>query len=132
MMNKVIEAVEHLVNDGVINGVNGLINTANLLPGVDIPTFSGQISIPKIPALASGTVIPPSMSEFIAKLGDNKQETEIVSPLSTMKQALQEALAESNFGGDITVNLTVDGRVLAQTIVKQNEIYKKSTGRNLI
>ena len=131
MLNKVISAVEDFVNNGVISGVNGLINTANLLPGVDIPTFSGSISLPKIPALAQGTVIPPSMSEFIAKLGDNNAETEIVSPLSTMKQALQEALAEVNFGGDMTINLTVDGRVLAQTIVKQNEIYKKSSGRTL-
>ena len=33
---------------------------------------------------------------FAAILGDNNRETEVVSPLSTMKQALKEALEESN------------------------------------
>ena len=132
-LNSVIGAVEKLINDGVIGGVNGMINTANLLPGVDIPTFNSTITLPRIPALAQGTVIPPSMSEFIAKLGDNNAETEVVSPLSTMKQAMIEALQEvgGGLGGDINVQLTVDGRVLAQTLVKQNEIYKKSSGRTL-
>lgn len=133
-LNSVIGAVEKLINDGVIGGVNGMINTANLLPGVDIPTFNSTITLPRIPALAQGTVIPPTMSEFIAKLGDNNAETEVVSPLSTMKQAMIEALQEvgGGIGGDINVQLTVDGRVLAQTIVKQNDIYRRSTGRNLI
>lgn len=132
-LNSVIGAVEKLINDGVIGGVNGMINTANLLPGVDIPTFNNAITLPRIPALAQGTVIPPSMSEFIAKLGDNNAETEIVSPLSTMKQAMIEAMQEvGGVGGeDIHITLEVDGKVLARTMVKQNEIYKKSSGRTL-
>ena len=123
------------LNDTIINAVNGLIRGANLIPGVDFeeltPISGKDYHLPNIPALAQGTVIPPSMGQFIARLGDNNKETEVVSPLSTIKDALTEALAENGFGGDITVNLTVDGRVLAETVVKQNNIYRKSTGRSL-
>ena len=133
-LNKVIGAVETFVNNDMFSALNGMISGINSMTKgkITLPSISSSVSLPKIPALAQGTVIPPSMGDFIARLGDNNQETEVVSPLSTMKEALQEVLANSNIGGDITVNLTVDGRVLAQTIVKQNEIYRKSTGRNLI
>lgn len=52
-----------------------------------------------IPALAQGAVIPPNR-QFLAMLGDNKTENEIVSPVSTMKQAFKEAVQEmGGFGG---------------------------------
>ena len=46
-----------------------------------------------IPALASGGLIPPN-NPFLAVLGDNRQETEIVAPYSTIKQAAGDAIAE--------------------------------------
>lgn len=33
----------------------------------------------EIPKLATGTVVPASHGEFLAMLGDNKRETEVVS-----------------------------------------------------
>lgn len=59
-------------------------------------------------------------------LGDNKSETEIVSPLSTMKEALTQALAESR--QHITVN--VDGRQLFDIIVGQNNAEVRRTGES--
>ena len=75
-------------------------------------TLPAVTSIP-IPALAQGTVIPPNR-EFMAVLGDNKTETEVVSPLSTMKQAVMEALRDSGFTDGITIELTalLDGEVI--------------------
>ena len=35
----------------------------------------------------------------MAVLGDNKRETEVVSPLSTMKKAMEEVMAEGGYGG---------------------------------
>lgn len=56
-----------------------------------------------VPQLATGTVVPPNR-EFLAVLGDNKKETEIVSPMSTMKQAFLEAMRESGgTGGTQTI-----------------------------
>lgn len=54
-----------------------------------------------IPGLATGTVVPAHYGEFLATLGDNKREPEIVSPYSTMKQAMLDALQES--GQNITI-----------------------------
>ena len=46
-----------------------------------------------IPALAFGGVVPPN-DPFLAVLGDNKRESEIVAPYSTMKQAVGDAMTE--------------------------------------
>lgn len=46
-----------------------------------------------IPALASGAVIPPNR-KFLAVLGDQKSGTNVEAPLSTIKQAVMEAMAQ--------------------------------------
>lgn len=93
-----------------------------------IPSGSFQLlTIPHIPALAQGTVVPPNR-EFLAMLGDNKQETEVVSPLSTMKEALMEALAESEIGNN-KVAVYVDGRELFDIIVGRNNAEVMRTGK---
>lgn len=137
----------------VINAINNIINTINTMLGnifskldelgigewlkekfsISVPkAFTAIQTISTIPALAQGAVIPPSMGDFIARLGDNNQETEVVSPLSTMKQAMIEALQQAGgVGGDINVQLVVDGNVLADTMIKQNEIRRRQTGRPL-
>ena len=131
MINKVLEAVEGLINNGAVQGLNWIIEKANAFENVNIPTISGLFTLPKIPALASGAVIPPSMGEFIAKLGDNNSQTEIVSPLDTMKEAVIQAMQEGGFGGsgEIHIHVDLEGREIAKAMVKQNEIFKKSTGR---
>lgn len=87
------------------------------------------------PKLATGTVVPANYGEFLAVLGDNKNETEVVSPLSTMKQAFLEALNESgNTGGAGTINLNVllDGSKIYSTVVKLNNANKRRTGKNAL
>ena len=136
VINTILGGVESMVN-GVINALNKMISALNNLSfdipdwipgiggesfGLDIPTVS-KIHLPR---LASGTVVPPRAGEFAAILGDNKQETEVVSPLSTMKQALMEALTESGVGGNQQVvirfegNLAQLGRVLKPVIDAEN------------
>lgn len=56
------------------------------------------------PAFAAGGVIPPN-NPFLAVLGDNRQEPEIVSPYSTIKQAAMDAMAER--GGAQTVTIII-------------------------
>ena len=53
-------------------------------------------------------------------LGDNKREPEIVSPLSTIKQALKEALAESGGtgGGEVHVHLEGDAKGIFKLVKK--------------
>lgn len=59
-------------------------------------------STSSIPGFAEGGVIPPN-KPFLAVLGDNRKETEIVAPYSTIKQATSEAIAERGGGGTTTI-----------------------------
>ncbi len=91
----------------------------------------------EIPAYATGQVIPRSMKQHLAILGDNSKETEIVSPLSTIKQALREeaislGLAGGNAGQDINLNLTVKcgEHDLLHILQKIDREYLKQHGKH--
>lgn len=99
-------------------------------------SFGGR-SVPSIqsfsiPALATGSVIPPNR-EFLAVLGDNKKETEVVSPLSTMKQAVLEAMRESGISdGTVTVVVNLDGKEVARNSVKHINNMTRQAGRSVL
>lgn len=80
-----------------------------------------------VPGLATGSVVPPNR-EFMALLGDNKRETEVVSPLSTMKQAMLEALRESGGGGNQSIKVYLDGKQIAQNQYKYMRDIERSRG----
>ena len=89
------------VNASAKTGVNK-INTT--LSGINSPTGeninAGTFTLPKN-GYARGTVVPPNRPH-LAWFGDNKQEPEIVSPVSTMKQAFMEAMIEMGGTGQTT------------------------------
>lgn len=140
-INGVIALINGMIR-GIIAGVNAAIGVLNHLKikvpnwvpkiggstwGFTIPTMTA----PQIPYLAKGTVVPRNAGEFAAILGDNKRETEVVSPLSTMKQALLEALQESgNSGGGSPqyITLNIDGHEFIRWLRDQNGQYRNRTG----
>jgi len=82
----------------------------------------------KVSAMASGGVIPPNR-EFLTLLGDNKTEAEVVSPISTMQQAMVQALEQTGYsGGGQTIQVNVDGRKLFDVMVNQNNSAVRRTG----
>uniref|UniRef100_A0AAU8B2F6 Minor tail protein n=1 Tax=Dulem virus 35 TaxID=3145753 RepID=A0AAU8B2F6_9CAUD len=97
---------------------------------------SAYMAIPyQMPRLATGTVVPPRAGEFAAILGDNKRETEVVSPLSTIKQALKEAMVESGLAGgnrDIHIDMYVDRQRFASTVYKMNNEEKQRVGIRMV
>lgn len=131
MVNAVIKGINFLVR--ALNKVS--INIPSWVPSIGGKTFGfkiKEISTVNIPGLAKGTVVPPN-KEFLSVLGDNKQEPEIVSPLSTMKQALAEVLAE--FGGVQKipdVNLLLDRVTIARAVWDESEKRYKQTGKSPI
>lgn len=140
-INGVIGLVNGMLG-GIIAGVNGAIGVLNRLKikvpnwvpkiggstwGFTIPTMTA----PQIPYLAKGTVVPRNAGEFAAILGDNKRETEVVSPLSTMKQAMLEVLKESGNGGSSSpqyIVLNIDGNEFIRWLRDQNGQYRNRTG----
>lgn len=140
--NKIAQTLAKMVNF-IIRGINKLIdglNSVNISFPEWVPIIGGKKFAPnirrlseyRIPALATGTVVPPNR-EFLAMLGDNKNETEVVSPLSTMKQAMMEALAESGGGGgEITLHLYLNGRKMAVEVVKEINNMTRETGKPVL
>ena len=137
-----INLVIDLIN-GLIGGVEAAVNyIANALSAIhfDVPdwvpgiggkslgfNFDG-VSLPRIPQLAKGAVIPPN-KEFMAILGDQKQGTNIETPLKTMIEAFNAALdARGNSGGDIIIE--IDGKEVFRAMRKQNKEYKNATGKS--
>jgi len=141
------------IKDGVLNGlksvINGLIGGINKvikipfdglnkalrgihdvdILGIKPFSFIGEIGVPQIPKLATGTVVPANYGNFMAILGDNKREPEVVSPLSTMRQAVKEAILElGGTGGDINLSLelNMDGQKVYSTVRKINRENQKA------
>ena len=127
VVNSVFRFIENRVN-GFIDAINSVVGTINKIPGVSIDRIQ-KVSLPR---LASGTVVPANYGEFAAILGDNKRETEVVSPLSTMKEALLQAMRENGGTGTQNINLVVelDGDTVYNKVVQINNRNIKLTGNN--
>ena len=71
------------------NGINWALDKIRNISILGLKPFSSisRISIPSIPRLAQGAVIPPNR-EFMAVLGDQKHGTNVEAPLSTIQEAV--------------------------------------------
>lgn len=93
---------------------------------------SGSFALARIPAFASGTVVSPN-KRFLAMLGDNDSEQEVVSPVSTMKQAFMEAMAESGVSSSQgNINLQLDGTTFARLINPYTKAEQSRIGVSMI
>ncbi len=94
--NGIVSIAESAVNF-IIRALNRVsFNVPRWVPRIGGSHFGFNLSQIYIPRLATGTVVPPNAGEFMAVLGDNKKETEVVSPLSTIKQAVAEVVGSGN------------------------------------
>lgn len=107
--NVIIDLLEGFINM-IIGGLNKInVSVPDWVPEIGGKSFGFNLEPISIPRLATGTVVPRQSREFAAILGDNNRETEVVSPLSTMKQAMLEALSEHGGGGNGDVYISADG-----------------------
>ena len=139
--NGIIGLLEGAVNI-IIKGVNWLISQLNKIhfeipdwvPGIGGNSFG--INIPpvneiEIPRLARGAVIPPNR-EFLAVLGDQKQGTNIETPLPTMVQAFKQALSEMGMTRESTIVLEVDGQQFGKAVFRHYNSESRRVGATLI
>lgn len=133
ILNVIIDIVERSINRiiGALNAIS--FDIPDIVPAIGGKHIGFNITPVSLPRLATGTVVPRQSREFAAILGDNNRETEVVSPLSTMKQAMVEALQESGYyrqseSGDIVIN--IDGWEVFRVVKKQNDSYIQRTGRS--
>ncbi|HBY72954.1 MAG TPA: hypothetical protein DEG06_12000 [Lachnospiraceae bacterium] len=87
-----------------------------------------------IPMLATGTVVPPKAGNFLAMLGDNNKDYEVVSPLGTIKEAVLEAIKEAGGIGNGTAkaDLIIDGTKFGQLVYKYNNKETQRVGVRMV
>lgn len=132
-LNGIISLVERCINT-VVNKANRISwNIPDWVPGIGGKKFGFNLPTVSIPRLATGTVVPRNYGEYTAILGDNKREPEVVSPLSTMKQAVREVMNE--LSGDnsrpisISIYTTLDGKVVGQSVIEYHNGVVRRTGK---
>lgn len=129
LINLVISSINFL-----IKGINALINVANKVPGVNIGNIG---TIGKIPMLANGGVVSSGsaiVGEAGAELLTVANGKAQVQPLT--QQGLTSGIVNgltpflSNGCGETTINLVVDGQVIAKAIY--NPLQEVGTKRGIM
>lgn len=101
-----------------------------------IPQYNTYAAIPyNPPMLATGTVVPPRAGISYFGIGDNNHEPEVVSPLSTMKQAFKEAISEMGGMGRnqvVEAELIFDRTRFGKIILELGDSEKKRVGVRMV
>lgn len=129
------EAIGNLVT-GQSRSNGGSYRSYSAASGRTAYPTSSYAAIPyRMPRLATGTVVPPRAGEFAAILGDNKREPEVVSPLSTMRQAFREEIASIGLGQERSggpIYMQIDGKTFARLMAPYLDSEKSRVGVNLV
>jgi hypothetical protein len=121
LLNKFIDFINENMNfkwDGFSVGGK------EILPSGNMQLFT----IPKIPMLATGAVIPPN-APFMAMLGDQKHGTNIEAPLDTIKQAVREVIGGGT-GGQYSFTAQINRRTLFEEMIDEAKLRQSTSGRN--
>lgn len=128
-----IKTIVGWINTYVIGSINKIsVKIPDWVIGMGGKTFGFNINKIPIPQLANGAVIRGG-DPFMAVLGDQPRgQTNIETPLPTMVKAFKQAMAESGGmrSGNITVQAILDGKIMYEETVKQNNIEIGRTGKN--
>lgn len=154
-IQEIFEGVWNLISDflsSTIDKLNGLISAAEsaqnwiadaLSFSVDIPwpvsdmvgfdNFTigvDRISLPRIPYLASGAVIPPN-KEFLAVLGDQKNGNNIEAPEGLLRKIFREEAGNQQRPGRVyNFSAQINRRVLFQEMIEEAKMSQTRTGKN--
>ena len=101
------------------NGINTALQAIRDIQILDLQPFAGlkTISVPEIPYLAQGAVLPPN-KPFLAMVGDQRHGTNIEAPLSTIQEAVamvmqdQTAAIMAGFNASVEVQREILSAVL--------------------
>lgn len=145
IVNAIIDGINKVVSIP-FNGINSALRKIRDISFLGVSPFKGvikEISVPQIPQLATGAVIPPRQ-KFLAMLGDQKHGTNIEAPLETIKQANREVMQEfmgafSNLNNDekeiVFRNLTIiaqfGNKDFSKIVVEAVRMAEKEMGKQL-
>ena len=128
VVNKIIDGMNKIIKKP-FDKLNDIITTLKSIKIGGIEPFKSfkTISVPQIPKLAQGAVIPAS-KPFLAMLGDQKSGNNIEAPESLIRQIVREESGNGN--GKTTVVAKVGRRELFEIVLEEAKIRQQTTGRN--
>lgn len=132
VVNAIITGINKVVSIpfNAINKSLDKLRNVNIL-GLSPFTELRDISIPQIPKLATGAIIPPN-KEFIAMLGDQKSGTNIETPESLLRKIVKEE-SDGKDGGDWYIYVMMpDGRITGEAVVTAVQRLNQKSGRTVI
>ena len=145
-MQKICETFNHIVIEPIKSSVEWILEKVEWVLGKigGIKDFLGGIgdkvggavsgavnSVKGFLGLANGAVIEPNNPQLVM-VGDNRREQEVVSPLSTIRQAVSEAISASGgvgSTGPINLVLEINGREFARATY--DDIKSEGTRRGV-
>lgn len=130
VVNSLIDGINWVIAQP-FNAINGALDGLRDIEILGLTPFDWlpSIGIPEIPHLAQGTVIPANYGNFLAMLGDNKREAEIVSPVSAIEKAVSNVMAKMQGAQVIHVHLNLDGREIGRVAVNAVNADNARKGR---
>lgn len=136
-LNTVIGYVNRF-SDGIGRAFGALGNFSFTVPDW-VPRIGGQTlglnipapSMPELPYLARGAVIPPR-APFAAVLGDQTRGTNVEAPLATIEDAVERVFARHEGDGGRTYRFTAQlgRRVLFDELIDEAKLRRSATGRD--
>lgn len=115
----------------IMNSINSYQTTGTIGPQTygATPSMAGYSRTPNVPYLAKGAVLPAN-KPFLAVVGDQTSGTNVEAPLSTIKQALSEVMAENGMDVNISFNgsLSELARILTPVITREQRGTSRSRG----
>lgn len=114
IVNHIIGGINTVVSvpfNAINSALNGLRNFS--IMGASPFSWIPSVSVPSIPYLANGAVIPAN-HEFLAVLGDQKSGTNIEAPLSTIQDAMRSVMDERSGIADVINMLATLIRVIQE------------------
>lgn len=94
IVNKLIDGINRVVAKP-FEGLNKAINKIKNVEVLGLKPFSGlsTVSVPKIPYLAKGAVLPAN-KPFMAVVGDQRHGTNVEAPLTTIQEAVAAVMGD--------------------------------------
>lgn len=123
------------INQVVAIPFNGINTALNTLKGINIlgaKPFSwiSTISVPKIPYLASGAVIPPN-APFMAVLGDQKRGNNLETPEALLRKIVrEESGAGQQGGGNYRFTVQINRRTVFDEVIEEAKLRQMNNGKN--
>lgn len=127
IVNKLIDGINRIIAFpfNKINSLLGKIRNAKIL-GVQPFGGIGSVSVPQIPKLASGAVIPPNR-EFLAILGDQKRGTNIETPEGLLRQIVREELGDGD-NRPIYINVRLSSGIVKRILLGTLRDIRRTSG----